>query len=56
MSSIQLPMYVFSELIFPLWDQILSLETCLGSVYSVDMFRGSIIPRLIGNTNSEMVI
>ena len=27
-----------------LWDQTLSLETCLGSVYSVDMFRGSISP------------
>ena len=36
--------YVFSEFIFPLWDQVLSLETCLGSVYSVDMFQGSIFP------------
>ena len=28
---------------FPLWNQILSLETFFGSVYSVDMFQGSII-------------
>lgn len=34
--------YVFSESIFPLLDQILSLETSLESVYSVDMFQGSV--------------
>ena len=37
-------LYVFSEFILPLWDQILSRETCLRSVYSVDMFQGSIFP------------
>ena len=33
--------YVFSESIFLLLDQVLGLETCPGSLYSVDMFRGS---------------
>ena len=37
-------MYVFSEFIFPLPEQILSLETCLESDYSVDMFEGSPYP------------
>ena len=35
--------YVYPESIFLLLDQFLSLETCLGSFYSVDMFRGSTI-------------
>ena len=36
--------YVFSEFIFPLLDQVLSLETCLVSFDSVDMFQGSMQP------------
>ncbi len=36
-------LYVFSGLILLLLDQILSLETCLGSSCSVDMFQGSTI-------------
>ena len=36
--------YVFSESILPLLNQILSLKTCLESVFSVDMFQGSIYP------------
>ena len=36
--------YVFSELISPLLDSVLSLETCLEIVYPVDMFQGSIFP------------
>ncbi len=35
--------YVISESIFLLSAQVLSLETCLGSLCSVDMFRGSTI-------------
>ncbi len=35
--------YVFSESIFLLWDQSLSLETCFGSSCSVDIFQGSTI-------------
>ncbi len=35
--------YVFSESIFLVLDQDLSLETCLVDFHSVDMFQGSII-------------
>ena len=35
--------YVIFESDFLLLDQVLSLETCLGSLCSVDMFRGSTI-------------
>ena len=34
----------FRSLFFPLVDRILSLEICLRSVYSVDMFQGSVLP------------
>ena len=37
-------LYVFSEFIFPLWDQILSRETCLGSVHSVYMYQAQYSP------------
>ena len=33
--------YVFSESMFPLLNRTLSVETCLRSVYSVDMFQSS---------------
>ena len=36
--------YVFSAFIFPIFDQILSLETCLESIYWVDTFQGSMLP------------
>lgn len=35
-------MYVFSAIVFPLLDQILTLEICLGSILSLDMLQGSI--------------
>lgn len=38
------PQYVFLESVSPLLDQILSLETFLGRVYSVNMFQGPILP------------
>ena len=41
--KIELSTYLRSSF-FPLWNQILSLETCLGNVYSVDTFQGSMIP------------
>ncbi len=43
MDSMILQGYVFSESVFLLLDQILSLEICLGSSCSVDMFQGSTI-------------
>ena len=36
--------YVFSEFIFPLLNPILSLVTCLGSIYSLDVFSSSLHP------------
>ena len=36
--------YVFSEFIFPLFNNILNPETCLGSTYSLDVFQGSLYP------------
>ena len=36
--------YVFSEFMFPLLNPILSLETCLGSIYSSDVFSSSLHP------------
>ena len=36
--------YVFSEFMFPLLNQQLSLETCLGSIYSLDVFSSSLHP------------
>ena len=36
--------YVFSESMFPILNQILSLETCLGSFHSIDVFQGSSYP------------
>lgn len=48
--------YVFSETIFPLSDQSLSLETCLGSLYARNMFPGSIYPLKSANTDCETVI
>ena len=36
--------YVFSESTFPILNQILSLETCLGSFHSIDVFQGSSYP------------
>ena len=36
--------YVFLESLFPLLNQILSLETCFGSFHSVDVFQGSSYP------------
>ena len=36
--------YVFSEFMFPLLNPILSLETCLGSIYSLDVFSSSLHP------------
>lgn len=36
--------YVFSDFIVPPLDQILSLETRLESLYSVDMLQGSTCP------------
>ena len=36
--------YVFSEFMFPLLSPILSLETCLGSIYSLDVFSSSLHP------------
>ena len=49
-------MYVFSESIFPLLTLILSLETCLKSLYSRNMFQGSTYTPQIGNTDCEFVI
>ena len=48
--------YVFSESIFPLLIEILSLETCLKSLYSRNMFQGSTYTPQIGNTDCEFVI
>ena len=39
-----LPLYVFSEFIFPLLDETLSLETCSRSLDSENMFQGSTTP------------
>ena len=36
--------YVFSESMFPILNRILSLETCLGSFRSIDVFQGSSYP------------
>ena len=38
--------YVFSESMFPLLNQMLSLETCLGSIciYSLNLFSSSLHP------------
>ena len=50
-------MYVFSEFILPLLNQIYHPETRLGSTYSLDMFHGSLYPlgqaRLTLKSNSE---
>lgn len=48
--------YVFSEPTFPPLDHILSLEKCLQSLYSRDIFRSSSIPPQIGNADCEIVI
>ena len=40
--SISYLLYVISGSLLPLLNEVLGLETCLGSVYSVDRFRGSI--------------
>ena len=48
--------YVFSESIFPLLIEILSLETCLKSLYSRNMFQCSTYTPQIGNTDCEFVI
>ena len=34
--------YVFSEFIFPLLNHVLNPETCLGGIYSLDVFQGSL--------------
>lgn len=49
--------YVFSASMFPLSDRLLSLKTCLRSIYSVDMFQDSVYPlkSQIGNTDSELI-
>ena len=44
MDAIVEDMYVFSESIFPVSDETLSLETCTRSLYSENMFQGSTIP------------
>ena len=36
--------YVFSESSFPLLNQMLSLETCLGCICCLGVFQGSRIP------------
>ena len=36
--------YVFSEFFFPLLTRIISPETCLGRMYSLDVFHGSLYP------------
>lgn len=40
--SISYLLYVFPEAMLPLLNKVLGLETCLWSVYSVDMFRDSV--------------
>ena len=47
---------MFSESMFPLLIEIQSLETCLKSLYSRNMFQGSTYTPEIGNTDREFVI
>ena len=47
--------YVISPPIFPILDQVLSLETCLRRFRSPQMFQGSITPRM-GKADCEIVI
>ena len=35
-------MYILSESMFPLLDQTMSIEACLGRFYSVDVFQSSV--------------
>lgn len=36
--------YVFSDFSFPLLNHVLSPETCLGDMYSIVVFQGSLYP------------
>ena len=47
------PMYVASAPEFPLLDGILTLETCLEGIRSIDLSQGSMHPQ-IGNTDSGL--
>lgn len=45
------PLYVFSACIVPLLKPTLSIKTCIGSFYSVELFQGS-----IDSADSDLII